>query len=88
MKKVVISQLLQLCANADFSMDRSLRYLIRYFILLVAYGGTTEYGMPKRKKVLDKSRLNLYQFHYKKALDGQSVTGVIVDENGEVVAEV
>lgn len=59
------------------SLDRSLRYLIRYFILLVAYGGETDYCKPKLKEAFDKRKIKNYH------LNGS----MILDENNEVVAE-
>lgn len=59
------------------SLDRSLKYLIRYFILLVAYGGETDYCKPKLKKAFDKRKIKNYYLNGSK----------ILNKNNEVVAE-
>ncbi len=59
------------------SFDRNLKYLIRYFILLVAYGGETDYCKPKLKNEFDKRKIHSYHLNGSK----------ILDKNNEVVAE-
>lgn len=65
-----------------------LRYRSRFFILLVAYGGRSEYCQPDILKPFDKSNMAQYQFRFVPCGDGYHLTGEIVDGNFEVVAKI
>ena len=58
----------------------------RYFLLLVAYGGSSNYCRPEIYEKFDTSNLNKYQFHCYLKDDGYHVFGEIEDEAENIIA--
>ncbi len=73
--------------NDDYSTELW-EYRSRFFILLIAYGGSNDYCKPEIIKEFDKSDIKQYHFLCVPCGDGYHVTGEIVDRNYEVVAKV
>lgn len=63
-------------------------YRSRFFILLIAYGGSNSYCNPKIILNFDKSNMKQYRFCCVPCGDGYHLTGEIIDRNHEVVATV
>ena len=63
-------------------------YRSRFFILLIAYGGSNSYCKPNIISSFDKSHMNQYRFSYVPCDDGYHLTGAILDQNYNVVATV
>lgn len=55
-------------------------YLIRFMILLVAYGASTDYCTPRIVRPFDKSDMGQYRFYFVSAGNG-GYSGVIRDRN-------
>lgn len=60
----------------------------RFFVLLVAYGGKSNYCSPEILKPFDKSNMHQYKFYCVPVGDGYHLTGEIADGNQEVVAKI
>lgn len=73
--------------NDDYDTD-FFQYHSRFFILLVAYGGSSNYCQPDILKPFDRSNMAQYRFRFVPCGDGYHLTGEIVDENLEVVAKI
>ena len=66
----------------------SWEYRSRFFILLIAYGGSSNYCKPKIISAFDKSNMKQYRFSYIPCNDGYRLAGAIHDQNHNVVATV
>lgn len=67
------------------NFDELWTYRIRFFILLVAYGGKSDYCKPKIIKPFDKTNMKQYKFHLKSYNNGM-YGGVICDSKKNIVA--
>jgi hypothetical protein len=63
-------------------------YLRKFMVLLVAYGGHTEYCSPRIIRPFDLDHLNKYQFIMLLAADGYHMYGQIWDDENDLVAMV
>lgn len=61
-------------------------YRSRFFILLIAYGGSSSYCNPRIILNFDKSNMKQYHFCYVPCSDRYHLTGEIIDPNHNVVA--
>lgn len=64
------------------------KYRSRFFILLIAYGGSNAYCNPKIILNFDKSYMEQYHFCCVPCGDGYHLTGEIIDRNHDIVAMV
>lgn len=83
---ILFSYVAEAVFNDDY--DRLWEYRSRFLILLVAYGGKSNYCTPKIIKPFDRNKLLNYRFVCVPVGDGYHVTGEILDENREVIAEI
>ena len=60
-------------------------YTSRFFILLVAYGGKTQYWEPKIIKTFDKTNMKKYKFYFLREKIND-YCAIIVDDNEEIIA--
>lgn len=74
--------------NDDHSDDLQLEYRQRFFILLIAYGGSNEYCKPQIIGEFDKTNMAQYHFDYVLCDDYYHLTGEICDKAGNVIATV
>lgn len=72
-------------AVKDESYGDSWIYRSRFFILLVAYGGKTQYWEPKILKSFDKSNMKKYRFYFLRERIND-YCAKIVDDHGEIIA--
>lgn len=63
-------------------------YRSRFFILLIAYGGSSSYCNPKIILNFDKSNMKQYRFCCVPCDHGYHLTGEIIDRNHDIVATV
>lgn len=71
------------------SMDHEeLEYLRKFMVILIAYGGRTEYCNPQIIRPFDLDHLNKYQFIMLLAADGYHMYGQIWDDENDLVAMV
>lgn len=65
----------------------SWKYISRFFILLIAYGGKSQSRTPKTLKDFDKTNMKKYRFCFlKEKIDAYCAK--IIDDNGDIVAYV
>ena len=74
--------------NDDHSDDLQLEYRQRFFILLIAYGGSNEYCKPDIIGEFDKTNMAQYYFKHVLCADHYHLTGEIIDNDGNVIATV
>lgn len=74
--------------NDDHSDDLQLEYRQRFFILLIAYGGSNEYCKPQIIGEFDKTNMAQYHFDHVLCGDYYHMTGEICDKEGNVIATV
>ncbi len=72
--------------NDDY--DYIWEYRSRFFILLIAYGGKSEYCTPVILKPFDMKSLDQYRFYLVPCDDGYHLTGKVVDKNDTTIATV
>ena len=84
----IFSYVMDAVFNDDEFYPRLLEHRSRFFILLVAYGGHNDYVTPSILKPFDKSKLLAYRFKHIPVGNGYFLTGEILDESGETVAEI
>lgn len=70
----------------DSFLPEEEEYLRKFFILLVAYGGSTEYCAPQILKPFDKSKLYTYHFLIGPHSDGHHYCGQIRDAEDHLMA--
>ncbi len=73
--------------NAD-SYNRSWEYRVKFFILLIAYGGANEYIVPKIIGEFDKNNMEQYHLNFILCDDGYHLTGEILDAMDNLIATV
>ena len=69
------------------SMDHEeLKYLRKFMVLLIAYGGHTEYCNPQIIRPFDLDHLNKYRFVMYLEPDGYHLSGQVRDDQNHVIA--
>ncbi len=63
----------------------SWKYMSRFFVLLVAYGGKTQNWEPKILKSFDKSNMEKYRFYFLRERIND-YCAKIVDDKGDIIA--
>jgi len=75
--------------NEPPSDDDAWEYLLRFYKLLVVFGGGSEdgiYGKPRLKNV-DPSKVDEYGIRFSRHEDGYHICGFLVDANENVIGE-
>jgi len=68
-------------------MDREeLEYLRKFMVLLIAYGGHTEYCNPQIIRPFDLDHLNKYRFDIFQEADGYHLSAQIRDDQNRIIA--
>ena len=66
-------------------LNDSWEYLVRFFILLVAYGASSDYCTPHIVKEFDKADMSQYKFRFRSEGNGK-YSGIITDRNDDIAA--
>ena len=73
--------------NDDMDHE-TMEYTRRFLILLIAYGGSTDYCTPKLNEPFDQNALDRYRFLLFREPDGYHLHGEMWDEQDNVIATV